>query len=390
MLYIGEVIVLITDVKFNSKPYFIDIETLSTGIYTTTNRIKTEVAQIAAEILYLVAGFGKKLTKQDVSDLLYIPYTNLQRPLELLKKKNLIRTDGKKFTFTGDYSQIITEESSFEIYTILYGNSIEWYSDREKHYDLINLIFTITNWLGLGVPTSERRRLTKCLCFDCFNCCSDKHWAQAKKDLLTLKKDKLQKRFDNCHYSDIVLTNMEFRKEKNIRLHYFNLAKKCLYNIRDTFLEFSYLSNEEKKDIIADEIDKTLKGGNNENNIFIEFAEKAVKNAFEFFQDVAGTSMKINMDKRIMYLLEYIVHQPISCDNEFDPRSPFYGKDLDTRLGMIQDTLGLDSEYYDIKKDKHKLINQEQCKGLFNCQRFGGKGVKLNEEKREEYAIYKK
>lgn len=362
----------------SKSSYYIPVDRLSIHLTSSlTKKSNTEVASNAAEILYLLAGFGKKLTRQDVSDLLFIPYTNLQRPLELLKDKNLIYTKGKKFIFTGDLTQIATEENIFEIYAIIYGDAVDWYSDREKHYALINLMHTISTWVGLGVPISERRRLTKCLCFDCFNCCTDKYRAQAKKDLLTLKKDKLQKRFDNDNYSNTVLDRMEFRKEKNIRLHYFNLAKKNLYLIRK-----EYYTKGIRQDFISFAKDEIGKNGKEDSVVKIDFQSKdivvdALMQSIRYFPERFGISMKITMDKRIKYLLEYLVYQPLSGDKDFSPFSPFYGKDLTTRLGIIQDTIGKDTKYYS------GVIEQEQLKEAVNCSEEGNRRISLNEEWKE-------
>lgn len=291
---------------------------------------QTEVAFYAAMILHLItarADVGEYLTRQDIGDYLHISYSNLQRPLEFLKKHNLIRhiyindpthygskhdkkdskkddkpKEGKAFVPTLDFTAFAkTEEEYWDFYLATLDNG--WYDDMDTHWGMITIIHILEEWGGLGTPLSSRRNLFYCLCMDCNNCCSYSAWKKAKQDLLTIKADELQRRFvEHKDYGKEIKERMSQRKKKTVGLAKYQTAKRYFY-INDETKKEKYLSEQ------SDEIKTAV--------------EKAVKSYDE-------------LNKRNIFLYCYFVTQPLLGDTDFSERSIFYGRTLEERRSLLE------------------------------------------------------
>lgn len=64
----------------------------------------------------------------------------------------------------------------------------------------------------------------------------------------------------------------------------------------------------------------------------------------------------------IVYIYEYLVHQPCTDDYDFSPFSPFYGLPLEKRLELLPRTIGTSKLY------EFPGLKQDQWIGAFNYE----------------------
>ena len=228
-----------------------------------------------------------------------------------------------------------TNDETFEFFNVLH--SLEYEGAWEKIWDLMSLIFNIRDWAGLGIPEQSRRHFVVCLCMgQPFGCC-DKKAKKVMEDLLNLELNDVGAQFSFEDYKGTTEKHVEWTKNRNRLLGVYQKAKLLL--IRPNWW---------KGDIPYFVPDESV---------------EAAKLAFEFFPNNDKESLTDTLNKRNIFIYEYLFHQPITDDYDFNPCSPFYGLPLEERLEILPKSIGTDSELY-----TQPYLRQEQWKGVFNCE----------------------
>lgn len=145
----------------------------------------------AIEIMCLVAGCEKPLNMAMIVNLLGYSYPALKFDWVSLQKGKVLKRDkrGKHYFTDKKNAQYFLEWVS--------PFAKEWYSDMDKHFDLIALMNTIKNWNELSVPYPARRGFTESLVFNDLSYCHSSVRNQAIEDFRYLyeNKEEFEKRF---------------------------------------------------------------------------------------------------------------------------------------------------------------------------------------------------
>lgn len=136
------------------------------------------------EMMCLIAGCEKPLKVSKIAILLGYSYPTLEYYWVSMLRSRIIKRDkdGKHYFVKGRKSKSYLEQVS--------PFAKEWYSDMDRHFDLIALANAIQNWNGLRVPYSSRRQLVESLVFNDIKYCHPSIRNQAISDYQYLYENK--------------------------------------------------------------------------------------------------------------------------------------------------------------------------------------------------------
>lgn len=292
----------------------------------------------AAEVLLLLIGLkGQYIQRSNIVDLLDMDIQKVKKAIAYLKDCGLITSAKKGLLWSGKYPvpENKTNEELFEIYSFTYGIG-DWYADLSNFWKVITLIHCIQTWLGLDIKECARRHFAICLCngeVKGFTFEKTRHFNQV---LSSLDMEEVAYRYVNDNYRIMTEKKFDFETKRRRCLSMYQKAKLLL--IRSNWW--------------VKGIPHTIP----------KMSVEAYKKAEEYFPYGKKESLRDTLNKRNIFIYEYLVRQQCLGDYEFSPASPFYGHTLEERLEMLPKSIGQGSDLYN-----RGYLEQEQWKGVFNA-----------------------
>ena len=298
-----------------------------------------QVSLDAAEILFqlVLRKNHEFVSRSYLSEYLCMEPQKVAKALSLLKKTGMVKPQKKGLLLvsTIPHNREWTNDETFEFFNVLH--SLDYDGVWDKIWDLMSLIYTIRDWLGLSIPEESRRHFVVCLCMgQPFGCC-DKKAKKVMEDLFNLDIKEVGEQFSIDDYRGTTEKHVEWTKNRNRRLGIYQKAKLLLIRPNWWKGDIPYFIPEE--------------------------SVEASKLALQYFPNKDKESLTTTLNKRNIFIYEYLVHQPITDDYDFNPCSTFYGLPLEERLEILPKSIGTDSELY-----TRPYLRQEQWKGVFNYE----------------------
>lgn len=299
---------------------------------------KGQVSLDAAEILFqlVLRNNHEFILRSYLAEYLCMETQKVAKAISLLKKLGMIKSHNKGLLLVSPipHNREWTNDETFEFFNVLH--SLEYEGAWEKIWDLMSLIYTIQDWMGLGIPDQSRRHFVVCLCMgQPFGCC-DKTAKIVMDSILNLDLKEVGEQFSIDDYRGKTEKHVDWLKESGRCRGVYQKAKKILTT--------PYLWD---KDVLP--------------YYYPQKSIKVAKLARTFFPFNDKEPLRTTLNKQNIYTYEYLVHQPLTNDYDFNPFSPFYGLPLETRLEILPDTIGQGCF------DKYLALRQEQWKGVFNA-----------------------
>lgn len=182
----------------------------------------------ASEVFFLIAFFDRKyINRTKVELFLSLDRSSSNRSIKFLKDKGLIKSYKKGLTVNWGMPCFDNEENAWKA-RIITSYALEWYSNWDDHWILVEFINIIQNLMGIDIPKSSRRLFAKCICFECIDGCSAPTARKLKKELLTLNRSYLEELIVKKNYRSNVDMELEVGRTKRMALSSFQKAKMAL------------------------------------------------------------------------------------------------------------------------------------------------------------------
>lgn len=312
--------------------YFSKVYKLSS--YFGTGQVALDSAEILFQLVHRQN--HEYISRSFLSDCLCMETQKVAKALSLLKSSGVVVSHKKGVLLTDKIPKNRIWENdneAFEYIGVLH--SFDYEGAMEKIWDLLALIHTIREWIGLGIPTSSRRHFVACLCYGHPFDCSEPTARIITKSMLDLNPIELAKLYALDDYECRFTEHREALKDKYRRLSLFHKARLLLRNIKTWQNDTPWYVSDE--------------------------SVQAVNLAIQYFPTDTKNQSEID-NKHQTFLYEYLVHHPTADDYDFLPASPFYGKSLEERLRILPKTFGKDTEIYN-----SCALEQKQWIGVFNA-----------------------
>ena len=298
-----------------------------------------QVAIDAAEILYqlVLRDNADYISRDFLSAYLCMDTQKVAKAIFMLKKAGMVISYKKGYIITPYIPQDRkwTDDEALDFFNTLH--CFDYDEEMDRIWELMTLIYTIRDFIGLGIPECSRRHFVVCMCMGKPFDCSAPKAKQISEALLNLDFMRIGNQYSVEDYQDKMEKYVEWKKDKHRLLIIYQRAKMIITHPYWWKKNYAWYIPQESIDV--------------------------AKKAQEYFPRNDKESLRETLNKWNKYCYEYIVHQPTTDDYDFNPCSPFYGLPLEKRLEMLPKAIGENSEEY-----QRGYLTQEQWVGVFNAE----------------------